>query len=334
MVKKILITGICGFIAHHLLEHILRRTNWTIIGIDKLSYASKGLSRLRDNGTLSNDRVKIFTWDLSSPLSDGLCLEIGSVNYIIHMAADTHVDDSITRPVSFINNNISSTLNMLEFSRGLLKTFPGDLEKFFYFSTDEVYGKCDLPNGYKEDDRHNPSNPYSASKSSSEAICLSYANTYGLPIIITNLMNVFGERQHVEKFIPKCIKSLLEGETVQIHSDSECVLPGSRFYIHARNVSSAVCFLIDKGVIGERYNITGEKEVDNLTMLLTIARIMEKEPKYVMVNFHKDRPGHDLRYGLCGDKLRKLGWTPPVGFEDSLRKTIGWTLQNLKWLDP
>lgn len=330
MSKNVLITGGAGFIGSHIIEHIIKNTDWNIIIIDKLTYATKGLSRLNDFNALSNNRVKFFTYDLSHSLSDGLKIELGDeINYIIHMAADTHVDNSITKPVSFIKNNVMSTLHILEYARTISKT----LEKFFYFSTDEVYGSAPDNISYTEKDVHNPSNPYSASKSASEQIAISYYNTYKVPIIITNLMNVFGERQHVEKFIPKCIKYILEGKIIPIHSDKTCTKPGSRFYIHARNVSSAIIFLIKNGVIGEKYNITGEKEMNNLEMALFIAKIIKKELKYNLVDYHSDRPGHDQRYSLCGDKLSDLGWKPPNGFTKSLEKTINWTLANSKWLE-
>ena len=329
MNKTIIVTGGCGFIGHHFVEHLIRSTNWNIVIIDKLTYASKGLDRLRNAGIINNNRVRIFTYDLCIPLSEGLIREIGDVHFIVHMAADTHVDNSIKDPVPFIQNNVISTLNLLEYSKNL-KT----LEKFFYFSTDEVFGNAPPGVSYKEWDRHKPTNPYSASKSAAENICISYENTYKLPIIIINVMNAFGERQHVEKFIPKCISYILENKTIEIHSDKNCEYPGSRFYIHGRNIATAVSFLIDKGVIGEKYNVVGEKEVDNLEMAQLIAKIMGKELKYKLVDFHSDRPGHDMRYSLSGEKLFSIGWKLPKTFEESLQKTVEWTIKNQEWLEP
>ncbi len=328
MSKKVLITGAAGFIGSHTVEHIHRKTDWEIIVIDKLSYASKGLERLRHSGLVESPRVKIFTFDLRCPISEGLFTEIGEIDYIIHMAAETHVDNSIKNPVYCIENNIMSTVFILEYARKLKK-----LKKFFYFSTDEVFGVA-LPNtSFEEWDRHKPTNPYSASKSAAENICLSYENTYKVPVIILNVMNVFGERQHVEKFIPKCIKYILEEKSIDIHCDVSCQFPGSRFYIHARNIASAVLFLVQQGKVGEKYNIAGEREVNNLEMAQMIAGIIGKELKYKMVNFHEDRPGHDLRYSLNGNKLKEMGWTIPVCFEDSLRRTVLWTLENTEWLE-
>lgn len=326
---KILITGGCGFIGHHFVEHIFKNTDWEIIVIDRLSYASNGFERLRDTDTLNTPRVKVFTCDLILPISEGLIKEIGDIDYIVHMAAETHVDNSIKNPQLFLDNNIKSTFNLLEYSRNHLH----NLKTFFYFSTDEVFGPALGDTLYKEWDRHNPTNPYSASKSAAEQICIAYENTYKTPLMIVNVMNAFGERQHVEKFIPLCIKKLLNGDKVYIHSYPDKKKSGTRFYIHGRNIAEAVLFLIKNGKIGEKYNISGEKEVSNLEMAQLIAKFMNKELDYEMVDFHSDRPGHDLRYGLDGRKLFNMGFKLPLNFEESLCKTVEWTLENKKWLE-
>ena len=328
MSKTIIVTGGCGFIGHHFIEHIVKNTDWDIIIIDKLSYASKGLERLKNAELYPSNRIRLFTYDLINPLTEGLIKEFGNVNYIVHMAADTHVDNSIRDPVPFIHNNVMSTVHLLEYARKLK-----NIEKFFYFSTDEVFGAADGNISFLEWDRHKPNNPYSASKSAAENICISYENTYKLPVMIVNVMNAFGERQHIEKFIPKCIKYILEGKKIDIHSDNKCENPGSRFYIHARNIATAVLFLINNGSIGDKYNIVGEKEVNNLEMAQFIAKVIGKELKYELVNFHEDRPGHDERYSLNGKKLLDMGWTLPLNFEESLTNTIKWTLQNKEWLE-
>ena len=153
--------------------------------------------------------------------------------------------------------------------------------------------------------------------------------------MIVNVMNAFGERQHVEKFIPLCIKKILNNETIYIHSYPDKKTSGTRFYIHGRNIAEAVLFLIKNGTVGEKYNISGEKEVSNLEMAQMIAKFMHKENelKYEMVDFHSSRPGHDLRYGLDGSKLFEMGFKLPLNFEESLRKTVEWTLENSKWLE-
>lgn len=329
MSKTIVLTGGCGFIGHHFAEYIFKKTDWNIIIIDKLSYASFGLNRLRNNELIYSNRIKIFTLDLCNELSDGVKKEIGNnINYIVHMAAETHVDNSIKEPIKIISNNINSTMYLLEWAKNLK-----NLEIFFYFSTDEVFGPALDNTLYNEWDRHNPTNPYSASKSAAENICIAYENTYKIPLMIVNVMNAFGERQHVEKFIPLCIKKILNDEIIHIHSYPDKIKSGTRFYIHAQNIASAVLFLIENGKIGEKYNISGEKEVSNLELAQLIAKFMEKDLKYEMVDFHSSRPGHDLRYGLNGNKIYELGWCPIFDFEKSLEKTVKWTLNNLEWLD-
>jgi len=328
---NILITGGCGFIGHHFVEHIINNTNWNIVVIDKLTYASMGFKRFDEdifNKAIIKKRLKVITWDLSCPFSIGLIKEIGEINIIVHMAAETHVDNSIKNPVPFVKNNIMSTLHLLEYSRNLK-----NLRTFFYFSTDEVYGPALGEKLYKEDERHNPTNPYSASKSGAEQLCVAYNNTYKIPIIRINVMNAFGEKQHVEKFIPKVIKKVLNNETVEIHSYPDKKRSGTRFYIHARNIAAGVLFLLENGNIGESYNLTGEREVSNLEMAQIISKTMNKQLNYKMVDFHSDRPGHDLRYGLDGSKMFEMGWKLPINFEDSIKKTVLWTLKNQEWLD-
>jgi len=328
MGKKVLITGGCGFIGHHVVEHFLLNTDYEISIIDKLNYASFGLDRLRSIPCDKDPRVKVFTTDLSYPLSQGLKQELGDVNTIIHMAAESHVDNSIKEPRVFFQNNINGTVEMLEYAREL-----DSLENFFYFSTDEVYGYAPDGVDYKEWDRHKPTNPYSAAKSAAENICIAYENTYKIPIMSVNVMNAFGQRQHVEKFIPMTIKNVLHGNKVLIHSYPNKERAGSRFYIHARNIAEAVLFLTKKGELGEKYNIVGEKEVDNLELAQFIANVVDKPLNYEMVDFHSKRPGHDLRYSLCGEKMNSIGWQIPIGFEEALTKTIEWTLENQRWLE-
>ena len=329
MTKNIMITGGCGFIGHHLVEYVLDNTDWNVIVIDKLSYASRGLDRLRENNSLENKRVRVFPIDFTLSFSDGVRREIGNnVNIIAHLGAETHVDNSIKFPKECFHNNITGTVELLEYARGLK-----NLETFFYFSTDEVFGPAPENIAFREWDRHKPTNPYSSSKSSAESICLAYSNTYNLPLMIVNNMNVFGERQHSEKFIPGTMKKILSREKILIHSDKTKTQPGSRFYIYAKNVCASLVFLLENGTHGEKYHVVGEREVDNLELATLIAKYMNKDFEYELVDFHSNRPGHDLRYAIEDLNLNNLGWVNPLNFEESLRKTVEWTMQNKNWLN-
>ena len=337
--KRALITGGAGFIAHHLIGQILERTDWEIVSLDRLDY-SGNLNRLHDL-MLTFDpevrkRVKIVHHDLKAELNPLVRSEVGNVDYIIHLAAGSHVDRSIDYPMEFVMDNVVGSVNILEFART-----QKNLERFVYFSTDEVFGPA--PDGikYKENDRYNSTNPYSATKAAAEEIAVAYENTYGLPIYITHTMNVFGERQHPEKFIPMCIKRARDGESVTIHSDSTKTIPGSRHYIHAEDVADAVLFLLDYegefettwgGAKCPKFNIVGSEELNNLELATIIAEAQGKELKYEMVDFHSSRPGHDLRYALDGDKMKKLGWQPAKSVRERIAEVTKWTLDNKRWI--
>ena len=198
---------------------------------------------------------------------------------------------------------MESTISILEYTRNLLKS-GCDLKRFFYFSTDEVYGPALGTTVFDENGTViNQQIHIRPQNQPPENICISYENTYKIPLMIVNVMNAFGERQHPEKFIPKCIRKILAGETVHVHSYPDKRRAGTRFYIHARNIAAAVGFFAGKRLIRRKYNITGEKEVDNLELATFIAKVCQKPLIYEMVNHHADRPGHDLRYGLSGAKM-------------------------------
>lgn len=306
-------------------------TDWEVVGLSRIDGAST-LMRLYDmdewrEGRKFAKRVRFVYHNLRSPINEYLQHQIGHVDIILHLAASTHVDRSIDHPMEFVMDNVVATCNMLDYAR----SFPVK-PLFVYFSTDEVFGPASEGVAYKEWDRYNSGNPYSATKAGGEELVLSYNNTYGLPSIITHTMNVFGERQHPEKFIPMVIKSVLKGDTVTIHANSDKTKAGSRFYIHARNVAEAIMFLLENYKDGDKYNIVGEKEVDNLELAQFIAKVVGKPLKYEMVDFHSSRPGHDLRYALDGTKLKEMGFEYPKTFEQSLEKTIRWYLEHPKWL--
>lgn len=330
---KVLITGGCGFIGSHFVEHFLKETDWDIVVWDKLTYASMGYDRLRDIECFDESRVKVYSVDLGERVSEGIRKEVGYVDYIINLASESHVDNSISDPVPFVKNNIDLCLNLYEFARDIKP------KKIIQFGTDEVYGAAPQGVDYKEGDRYNAGNPYSASKAAQDALATAYSNTYNLPVVITNTMNIFGERQHSEKFIPICIRKILHGEQITIHSDAKKEVSGTRYYLHARNAAKAVHFIlsVDEGIdkhdasLG-KWNIVGDKEISNLDMAQFIADYMDKELKYEMVDFHSSRPGHDLRYSLDGSKLKYFGFEYPKTFEESLKKTIDWYLEHKQWL--
>ncbi len=322
---RILITGGAGFIGSHFVDHFLKNTDSDIVVLDKLTYASNW-DRLRDIGAYQNNRVSCLSTDFTNPIPVGAVSEVGKIDYILHMGAETHVDRSIEDPEVFVKANVVGTLNMLQLARKL------DIKMFYYFSTDEVFGPAPVGKAFKEDDVHNPGNPYAASKSGGEMLCLSFANTYKIPLVITRTMNVFGERQHSEKFVPMLIRRISAGEQVTIHADKTKTKAGSRFYIHARNVASAFSFIVKNGELGKAYHIVGEREIDNLVMAQTIAKILDKPLYYELVDFHSSRPGHDLRYALDGSLLETMGWKVPRSFEQSLEKTVKWFIDNPSWL--
>jgi dTDP-glucose 4,6-dehydratase len=209
---------------------------------------------------------------------------------------------------------------------------------FLYFSTDEVFGPA--PNDVKFDEyaRYNSTNPYSASKAGGEELCVAFHNTYKLPIVVTHTMNVFGNRQHPEKFIPKCIRKISQNDVLQIHSDETKTVPGSRHYIHAVDVADAVMFIMNNVTdytsgVCPKFNIVGPEEINNLELAQIIAKEMENLPlRYEFVDFHSSRPGHDLRYAISGDRLAALGWVPKVSIRDRIKEVIEWTMSHREWI--
>ncbi len=342
---RVLLTGGCGFFGHHVVEHLLKQTDWHVVVLDKLNYASKGFDRLRDIGVYDDRRITRLIHDLSTPPSDGVIYEIGAIDYVLHLAAETHVDNSIRDPRPFVYSNVLGTFELLDLSATRLHP-----KAFVYFSTDEVFGPAcrssreewidtrtpQLHFTYREWDRYNSTNPYSATKAGGEELVLAYANTYSLPVIITHCMNLFGERQHPEKFIPHVIRKVLDGSLIHIHADPERKTSGSRSYIHARNAADAVLFLLKKldrlPSHRDKFNIAGDREMTNLELAEFIAAHLDKPLNAHLVDFHSSRPGHDLRYALDNNKLSRLGWKSPVGFDASLRKTIDWYMANPAWL--
>ena len=336
--KTVLVTGGAGFIAHHFIRKILDTTDWNIVSLDRLDF-SGNLNRLKEIvGELpegEQSRVRIVHHDLKAEINPQIEELIGKVDIIVHMAAGSHVDRSIEYPMEFVLDNVVGTTNLLNYARTI-----DNLENFIYFSTDEVFGPA--PHGvyYKENDRYNSTNPYSASKAGGEEMAVAFQNTYGMPIIITHTMNVFGERQHPEKYIPLCIKKTRDRELVTVHANAEKTKAGSRHYIHAEDVADACLFLLQSkhetvldygGAKCPKYNIVGATELDNLQLAQFIASVQGKELNYEMQDFHSSRPGHDLRYALSGEKMKLMGWEPK-SVHERLQETVEWTLANTRWM--
>jgi len=343
MSDKVLVTGGAGFIGHILIKHILDTTDYEIFSIDRLDY-SGNLNRfshmLKDYDDANKKRVKIIYHDLKSDINNLIESQIRNIKHIFHLAASSHVDRSITEPMTFVYDNVVATANLLNYSRNL-----DHLENFIYFSTDEVFGPAPKGINFKEWDRYNSTNPYSATKAGGEELAIAFENTYQLPVIITHTMNVFGERQHPEKYIPNTLWKLKNGEKILIHSDKSKTNPGSRHYIYGEDVARAVMFILEnKKALKEKnfdqygakclkVNIPGSNELDNLEVAKLISKYSKFELKYELVDFHSSRPGHDLRYALDGNLINSLGWNHKYSIEDSFEKLVEWFLKNPEWLD-
>lgn len=324
---KILVTGAAGFIGHHVVDHILKATDWHITIIDRLD-CSGNLQRLAEVGAAKNPRVRFIYHDLRAAINDQLASQMGEFDYILHLAAATHVDRSIECPMEFVLDNVVATCNLLDFVR------KSGCHRFLQFSTDEVFGAAAVGTAYKEDDRYRSGNPYAATKAGAEELAISFHNTFGVPVLVTHTMNVIGYRQHPEKFVPGTIAKVRDDERVYIHADKTRTKAGSRFYIDAREVADGVFFLLSHGVPGEKYNLVGEREMDNLELAKRIAEAQGKALDYELVDFHSSRPGHDLRYALDGTKMRTLGWQPRQNIETCIADIVHWSLDHPHWLTP
>lgn len=356
---RILLTGAAGFVGSHALKYLLTETDVDIVAICSMEHM--GLSaRIRqvaaDYDAVANiyeqdisNRVKLIRHDLRTPFDDVTIQHIGDIDVIWNIASESHVDRSIDSPAPFIKNNVELMLTMMELARKLKPTL------FLQMSTDEVYGPAPAGHNHVEWETPLPSNPYSASKAAQEAIAFSYWRTYGVPLVITNTMNIVGEMQSSEKFVPMVMKKVVSGEPMTIHASPEGVI-GSRYYLHAYNLADAWWWLTSYytsfapqneegasmgGFVTEyadgadrpdRYHIVGEREVDNLEFAMMIADEMGKPLNFKLVDFHSSRPGHDLRYALDGTKMADMGWKAPLSLDDSVSRLVSWTLENPEWL--
>lgn len=341
MSSKVLLTGAGGSIGVHFIAHIMHNTDWQIVALD--SFRHKGefdrITEVCSDHPYWRERIEVFTHDLTAPFSDREVEHLRDCDIIINLASLSDVQASIDDPVPFVMNNTALMLNMLELSRALVKY--QNIWAFVHFSTDEVYGPAAIDQAHPEWSTILPSNPYAASKAIQEALAISYWRSYGVPLIITNTMNNFGEMQQSSKYPVKVQKAVEAGETVYVHTASDGT-DGTRYYLHSRNAADAVLFLLKKTVAkrhepGEvdrpdRYNIVGDAQMSNIDLAYRIGELMGKGVVCSPVDFHGSNPGHDLHYGLDGTKMEKLGWKQPVNFDDSMTATIKWQQEHPKWL--
>lgn len=341
---RVLLTGAGGFAGAHCLEHLLATTDWDVVITDSFRHKGKTerISEVLDNsdsvvhslGHTWRERVTVITHDLSAPFSSQGVGRIRPIDYVIAYASDSHVDRSILDPVPFVLNNTGIALTTLELCRRLR------VKALLWVSTDEVYGPT-LANEppFEEWSAIIPSNPYAASKAAQEALCTAWWRTYDVPVILVNAMNMFGERQDPEKFIPMTIRKVLAGEKVFIHGNPDNI--GTRHWLHSRNLADGIVFLLQNNLVRNfplarrpaRFNIASSDRIDNLTLARMISEIAGKTLDYELVGSEKTRPGHDLHYGLDPRKIGNRGWKPPVPFAESLRRTVLWTMEHKEWLE-
>lgn len=311
---RILVTGVLGFIGSYFARYLIKETDHSVVGINRQT-DSRSFSRIAE--IKDDPRFILILKDLTQDIS-GVAED---VDWVVHFAAKTFVDHSIRDPTPFIASNIVGTYNLLEELRRT-KT----VKRYVQFSTDEVYGSI-LTGRYAEDSKLNPTNPYSATKAAGDALCISYFNTYGLPIIITRTENNFGPYQHPQKALPKFVKCALEGKKLPIYGDGKHV----RMWIWVRDTCEALMRLLGQGVNGEIYNIAGEHEIQNIDLAKLILRTLGKpEDQTELIPDFNIRPGHDRRYALDSTKIRSLGWRPSP-FEPSLKLSVDWYSQNQWW---
>ena len=343
--KRILVTGGCGFIGNQFVRKLVKEhKDWLIVNVDILSYAGVA-DNLKD---IENEENYRFEY---GDVRDEFFLSMVFANYaitdVIHMAAESHVDNSISAPMEFLFNNTVGTVALLETSRQYWNHAGGGLEghKFYYFSTDEVFGALGADGeSFTEDSKIKPNSPYSASKASADLFCNAYIKTYGMPIVISHMCNAIGPYQFPEKLVPATIERILNDEPIIVYDKGEQV----REWIYIDDVLDAALTVFEKGVPGEAYNIGSGEESQNIMLVLKIMSMvcMRMYPDYERYEegfqHAKDnikyvenaRPGHDFRYSINHDKITKeLGWEPKVGLEEAISKTVDWYYNNWDWVE-
>jgi dTDP-glucose 4,6-dehydratase len=316
---KLLITGGAGFIgSNFILSMMNSHPEVEIINLDVLTYAGN-LNNLKSVD--KNPRYTFIRGDICDPDIVNTILDRFKVDTIVHFAAESHVDRSITTASEFVRTNIQGTHNLLECARR------HPIAKFIHISTDEVYGST-LKGSFREMDILSPSSPYSASKAGSDLLALSFFTTYKLPVIITRCTNNFGPCQYPEKLIPLFVTNLIAGRKVPVYGTGKNV----RDWIHVSDHCRAVEFLLETGISGEIYNIGGGNEKTNIEITEEILTLLKKDES--LIEYVTDRPGHDFRYSLDCSKLRNMGWSPRYSFEDGLKDTVEWYIRNEWWWRP
>lgn len=332
--KTILITGGAGFIGSHVVRHFVSKyPNYRIINLDNLTYAGN-LENLRDIEGMPN-----YEFVKADIVEGETMMELFKAYHpdgVIHLAAESHVDRSISSPMEFIHTNIVGTVNLLNAVRNVWKDSTEDDKRFYHISTDEVYGSLGEAGFFKETTAYDPRSPYSASKASSDHLVRAYFHTFGLPIVISNCSNNYGPFQFPEKLIPLSINNIKHWQSIPIYGKGENI----RDWLFVEDHAMAIDLIYHRGINGETYNIGGQNEWKNIDLIRLLCRIMDKklnrEPgaSEKLITFVKDRAGHDLRYAIDSSKIQKeLMWKPSLKFEEGLEKTVDWYLANEEWMN-
>ncbi len=336
---RFLITGGAGFIGSAVIRYLIRETNHEIINVDKLTYAGN-LESL--TGVSSSDRYHFEQVDICGHQKIDHLFKRYRPNIVMHLAAESHVDRSISGPAEFIQTNINGTYVMLEAARQHWLSLKGDEKeqfRFHHISTDEVYGSLGESDLFTEDSNYDPSSPYSASKASSDHLVRAWHRTYGLPVLVTNCSNNYGPYQFPEKLIPLMILNALEGKPLPVYGKGDQV----RDWLHVEDHAKALYKVVTEGKVGETYNIGGNNEKTNMEVVNTLCAILDElipgHPNGItqyseLISYVDDRPGHDQRYAIDATKIMTdLGWEPAETFETGIRKTVIWYLENKEWVN-
>jgi dTDP-glucose 4,6-dehydratase len=332
--KKILITGGAGFIGSHVVRRfVLHHPEYHIYNLDALTYAGN-LENLRDIENASN--YTFVKGDIVDAVFIDKLISETDFHGIIHLAAESHVDRSISDPMSFVMTNVVGTVNLLNAARKAWKENMSD-HRFYHVSTDEVYGELHDPGTFfTETTSYDPRSPYSASKASSDHFVRAYQNTYNLPVVISNCSNNYGPNHFPEKLIPLMIHNIIQNKPLPVYGKGENV----RDWLFVEDHAIAIDTIFHRGKNGETYNIGGHNEWKNLDLVLLLCRVMDKKlgrsegETEKLITYVTDRAGHDLRYAIDATKLsEELGWKPSLQFEEGLERTVTWYLDNQEWLN-